>query len=299
LRYRFDQKRMTGDNKVVIDELELGEKVPHPDAIDLPLGLAIALLKDADGRIDLDMPVSGSVDDPEFAIGRVVWKALVTLITKVVTSPFRLLGSLIGMESDQLGQVGFPPGRADLLPPEREKLANVATALAHRPELGLVVPAVADPAADRSALQQLQLDAAIEQAVQQAGGDLEARTRKVLEQLYVAAYPDQPLETLQSQLTVAPAGQAAGKARLDELAYIEELRRQLITAQPVDPAAIDALATARATAIRGALTGADRGEVVAPDRVAIGTRKNVRVQGGGDVVAELEISAGERRSPQD
>lgn len=290
LRYRFDQKRMNGGNKIVIDELEIGEKVPHPDAIDLPLGLAIALLKNADGRIDIDMPVSGSADDPEFGIGRVIWKALVTLITKAVTAPFRLLGSLIGMESEDLGQVVFPAGRADLLPPEQEKLANVATALERRPELRIIVPAVADPQADRSALQKAQLDAAIEQALQSGGDrDLEARTRKVAEQLYAGAYPGQPLEVLQKQFTVPPAGEPAGKPRLDELAYVEELRRQLIAAQVVEPASIDALAAARAAAIRDALAP---GNGLAPERITLGARKDVRGPGDADVVTELEISAG-------
>ena len=101
LRYVVKDSRLQGENGVVIKRLKLGDKVDHPGAVDLPLGLAVGLLKKPDGTIDIDMPVSGNLDDPKFTLGAVVFKAFVSLITKVATSPFKLLGSLVGVEADE------------------------------------------------------------------------------------------------------------------------------------------------------------------------------------------------------
>jgi uncharacterized protein involved in outer membrane biogenesis/outer membrane protein OmpA-like peptidoglycan-associated protein len=135
LEYFIQQRQLKGENKVIIDQLTLGEQVESPDAVKLPLALAIALLKDADGKIDLGLPVTGSLDDPQFSIGGLVWKVLVNVLTKIVTAPFRALGALLGGDSEQLEAVSFDPGSDALLPPEKAKLAKVATALEKRPQL--------------------------------------------------------------------------------------------------------------------------------------------------------------------
>jgi uncharacterized protein involved in outer membrane biogenesis len=281
LRYKLDHRKMAGENKVVIDKLELGEKLPSPDAIDVPLGLAIALLKDADGRIDVDMPVSGSLDDPQFRIGPVIWKAFVTLITKIVTSPFRLLGRLVGAESEDLGQIDFAPGRADLLPPEREKLLRIVDVLAKRPKLALSIPAAVSVAADTAALKARQLDETVEKQLQagraargDSARDLDARTRRVLEDLYAAAFAGQPVKAVQAKFTTPPPGEPQGKPRLDEGAYLAELRRQLVDAQAATPADLDALGAGRAAGIRAALLAAG----VAESRVSNAPRKDVEAK---------------------
>ena len=135
LEYFIQQRQLKGDNKIIIDQLTLGERVDSPDAVKLPLELAIALLKDSDGKIDLGLPVSGSLDDPQFSIGGLVWKVLVNVLTKIVTAPFRALGALLGMESDKLEGVFFDAGSDSLLPPEKAKLGQVASALEKRPQL--------------------------------------------------------------------------------------------------------------------------------------------------------------------
>ena len=96
LKYRIQDGKLLGDNQIIVDNLTLGEHVDSPDAVNLPLDLAIALLKDSSGRIDIGLPVSGDLNDPQFSYGQLVWKALVNLLTKIVTSPFRALGSLFG-----------------------------------------------------------------------------------------------------------------------------------------------------------------------------------------------------------
>ncbi|CAN0075886.1 unnamed protein product, partial [Phaeothamnion confervicola] len=152
LNYKVRDSRLEGKNSVVLDKLELGEKVDSPDAINLPLELALAILKDSDGKIDLDLPVSGSLDDPQFSYGAVIWKAVVNLITRIVTAPFRALGALFGISGDKLESIDFDAGSAKLLPPEREKLKQVATVLAKRAQLSLAVPGQYNEAVDGDAL---------------------------------------------------------------------------------------------------------------------------------------------------
>ena len=101
------------------------------------LDLAIAVLEDSNGVIDLDLPITGSLDDPQFSYGRLIWKAITNVLTRVVTAPFRALGSLLGRDADKAGEIQFDPGSAALAPPEQEKLQKIAQALAKRPALRL------------------------------------------------------------------------------------------------------------------------------------------------------------------
>jgi hypothetical protein len=155
LRYQLKQRQLQGDNQIVIDRLALGERVESPTARDLPLDLAIALLQDADGRIDLGLPISGSLDDPEFSYGDIVWRAIGNVLKKIVTAPFRALAALFGGD-EKLEAVVFEAGAGQLTPPEREKLLRIAAGLEKRPGLVLGVIGLHTPA-DRLALQDVQL----------------------------------------------------------------------------------------------------------------------------------------------
>jgi len=152
LEYKIQDSELLGDNKVVLEQFTLGERVEAPNAINLPLDLAIALLTDTEGKIDVAVPVRGNVDNPKFSYGHVIRKALVNLITKVVTAPFRALGGLFGDKSEQMDAIAFDPGSARLLPPEQEKLKEVSEALKKRPQLRLVVEGRFDPNVDGEAL---------------------------------------------------------------------------------------------------------------------------------------------------
>ncbi|MGB5993180.1 MAG: DUF748 domain-containing protein, partial [Desulfobacterales bacterium] len=129
LEYKIKNSELLGENNVVLEQFTLGERVEAPSAINLPLNLAIALLTDTEGKIDVAVPVSGNVDNPDFKYGRVIWKALVNLITKVVTAPFRALGGLLGDKGEQMDAISFQPGNDRLLPPELKKLKRVVEAL--------------------------------------------------------------------------------------------------------------------------------------------------------------------------
>jgi hypothetical protein len=128
---------LTASNKIVLNQLAFGEKVDGATA-SLPVKLAVALLADRNGVIDLDLPVSGSVNDPQFSLGGVIWKGISNLIVKAVTAPFALLASA-GGGGGELSRVEFAPGVATLDASARESLDKVAKALADRPSLTLTV----------------------------------------------------------------------------------------------------------------------------------------------------------------
>ena len=152
LQYKIDHSELVGENKVVLQKLQLGERVEGPGATRLPLDLAIAILSDAEGKIDLALPVRGNVDHPEFSYGHLVWQALVTVITKVATAPFRALGALFGSGGEKLEVIAFEPGSDVLRPPEREKLKRVGEVLGKRPRLKLTVHGGYDTKLDGEAL---------------------------------------------------------------------------------------------------------------------------------------------------
>ncbi len=158
LNYKVNDRKLVADHKFVIDKLELGDKVESPDAVSLPLKLAVALLKDRNGVIDLDLPVTGDLDDPQFRIGPIVWKVLVNLLTKAVTAPFALLGSLFG-GGEEINLIDFPAGDPGLDAAGQEKVRSLVQALNERPGLQLSVPAVFSKTADGPVLTEAGLQA--------------------------------------------------------------------------------------------------------------------------------------------
>lgn len=159
LEYKIKKRQLEGDNQIIMDKLTLGGRVESSQAVDLPLDLAIAILEDSEGRIDLGLPVSGSLDDPQFSYGSTIWKAIVTLFQKIITSPFRALAALFG-GGEKIENAYFDAGAARLSPPEREKMIRLADVLNKRPRLYMTVHGVyADT--DRIALQDLQLRRAV------------------------------------------------------------------------------------------------------------------------------------------
>jgi len=157
LRYYVTQRELKAENKVRVDQLRLGEASNSPDAIKLPVKLGIALLQDRHGVIALDVPVNGRLDDPKFRLGPVIAQVFMNIITKAVTKPFAMLGSMFGGGED-LGHIAFVPGAADLAEGEASKLDTLATALYERPALKLGIAGSIDPVKDREALARLKLE---------------------------------------------------------------------------------------------------------------------------------------------
>ncbi|HSH88123.1 MAG TPA: DUF748 domain-containing protein [Methylophilus sp.] len=170
LEYKIKQRQLTGENKFVLKKLTLGEKIDSKDAPDLPLDLAIAILEDSDGVIDLDLPISGSLDDPKFSYGGIMWKAFTNVLTKIVTAPFSALGKLFG-SSEKLEAIVFEAGKAVISPPELEKLHAVSKALEKRQQLKLGIVPGYDSSADTRAIQEMTLR---KQVAEEMGIRLEA-----------------------------------------------------------------------------------------------------------------------------
>jgi uncharacterized protein involved in outer membrane biogenesis len=156
LHYKLDDGRLNADHTLVIEQLQLGDQVPSPHATKLPLRLAIALLKDRNGVIRLGLPVTGSLNNPQFSLGPLIGKALLNVLEKAVTAPFAMLGRLVGGGAN-MNRIAFAPGSATLLPASRAQVVAVAKALMQRPQLQLQVPAAFAPDIDKPALAQRQL----------------------------------------------------------------------------------------------------------------------------------------------
>ncbi len=272
LQYKLDRSRLAGDNRMVLEKFTLGERVESPTAVNLPLDLAIALLTDSDGKIDLSLPVSGDVDNPEFSYGHVIWQAITTVLTRIVTAPFRALASLFGSGAETLGDILFDPGSARLLPTEQEKLRRVAEGLQKRAQLKLLVQGQYHKSVDSLALRTraVRADLAVREGLKlEAGEDPgpvgldSAKTQRALENMLDArAGGDAAAQFAESfrksagrdagrvNAALALIGRGAG----DRALYVA-MHERLVELQPLPASALSELAKARADAITLAFTG--------------------------------------------
>lgn len=155
--YRVDKRQLTAENRLILDQLTFGDKVDSPNATSLPVHFAVALLADRNGVIDINLPIAGSLDDPEFSIGAIVFKLIGNAITKAVTQPFAMLGALFSGGAE-LSSMTFEPGRAIVSAAGEEKLRSLAKALAERPGLKLDIIGHANLEADREGLKHAHIE---------------------------------------------------------------------------------------------------------------------------------------------
>ncbi|MDR3671553.1 MAG: DUF748 domain-containing protein [Holophaga sp.] len=220
--------------KTRLDQFFLGDKVASPDATRLPVRLGLAILRDRKGVIDLELPVTGSLDDPNLHYGKIIWHAVLNVLTKVVTSPFSLLAKLGGAQDHDLSYVAFPAGSAVPDPVAATKAQALARALAERPELNLEAEGSADPAADAGALKQRALDQLLVRLKHEAGqaGPVAPEERGTwLRTAFRRAFP-------------APA-----KAVAPPPPPVAEMEQQLLGSLPVGADDLNQLASARAKAL--------------------------------------------------
>lgn len=268
LNYKVVDRQLDARHHFTLDQLTLGEKVESPDATKLPVKLAIALLKDRNGVIDLDLPISGSIDDPQFRVGPIIWKMFVNLLVKIVTSPFALIGSLFGA-GEEVRYVDFPFGSAELDAGASERLTGVGKALNDRPALNLEVPLVYDAKNDTEAL----VSARLQDSLLAAAGPKRAADAAALAELRSSDI-DEFQEVLDAAWLEATGEKRAPRPeRLkdeDKDAWkqrsVEGAEQALRERLAIGNDELAALAKRRADAVRDALIG---GGGLAPERVFI------------------------------
>lgn len=311
LQYKVRDSRLEATNQIVIDRLQLGERVESPDALKLPLDLAIAVLKDGNGRIDLGLPVSGDLNDPQFSWGAVIGKAIGNVLARAITAPFRALGRALGLRGggENLEAIDFIAGSEQLAPPERAKIEQIVRVLGERQELGLSVVGSYSPQADGAALRKLgvrqevfrRTGASVEAQRDPGPLDLSSRsTRRALRELYAARFGDAALdEARQAAEQQAQKSQDSGPALLqragrlvsgepqvaDLTPFYEQLLARLEREQPVAQEALGQLAAQRADAVVAALRSAG----IAPARLKTAQPRAVEAAADKPVPVALEL----------
>lgn len=241
VRYKVDGGKLEADNQVFLDQLTFGERVDSPDATKLPVLLAVSLLKNSRGEIDVNLPISGSLDDPQFSVGGIIWKVILNLIGKAVTAPFALL---TGGASSELGVVPFAPGSAELSAPARERLDALAAKLKDRPALKLEGTGWADPDIDTEGLRQAHVDGLMRRAkAKSTGQDLSE----------VVLDPAERSTWLKAAYKAADIKKPRNLVGLAQSLPDDQMAALLKAAAPVGTEPLKALADERANAVKAYL----------------------------------------------
>ena len=302
LQYKIDRGALVGDNKVVLRRLQLGERVESPGAMRLPLDLAIAILSDSSGVIDLELPVRGDVDSPEFSYGHLVWQALVNVITKVATAPFRALAGLFGGSSENVQAIAFESGSDAVRPPEREKLKRVAEVLGKRPRLKLTVHGGYEPQADGEALRSLRVRRDLARLLEvkvKPGEDPDPvafdrpKTQRALERLH--AERGASIQNFQAgyEKTTGKKAERVNQVLVlldrgaGDRAFYQALFRRLVETTPLPEAELIALGRRRGEATAQTLNDS----LGAADRVAAGDVEAASRAESNTVLTRLELRA--------
>jgi Domain of Unknown Function (DUF748) len=287
LNYQIEDRKLDAKHNIRIDQLEWGEATDSKEAVPLPVKLATSLLKDVDGVIDLNVPVNGSLDDPKFRIGPIVWQIIKNILVKAVTAPFRLLGSLFkGAEEAQFVQ--FAPGDAAVDPAVSEQMAALAKGLAQKKEIKLDIPIGTIAELDRPALVEralaAEVDAASRKVLRIRGDDEAAPPVASLEPRQQQAVMSAVVEKLTGAAPQVPEpppppeGTSRDDAKaMAQSAALETLDHQARAAIVVDPLELERLGQARGEAIQSALLA---GGELEPERVFLTRNDKVTAQDG-------------------
>ncbi|MGZ6185638.1 MAG: DUF748 domain-containing protein [Candidatus Binataceae bacterium] len=255
VHYTLEQQKLTAENHIFIDQLTFGDKVDSPTAMNLPIRLAVALLKNPQGQIDLRLPVSGSLSDPQFSVGGIVLHALVGLIMRAVTSPFSLIASAVGggggASGENLNYVVFAPGWASITPTARTNLDTVAKALQTRPALKLKICGRVDPKFDREGLPA----ALVAQSVARQKVLDDDKNPKDVDLASVEVTPDEYNKYLKRAYKAAKFDKPKDLLGLNKSLEPDEMKKLMIANTKVTDADLKQLAEDRAKAVRKALSG--------------------------------------------
>ncbi len=274
--------QLNASNQIVLNQLAFGNRIEGSEAPNLPVKLAVALLADRNGMIDINLPVSGSLNDPQFRLAPIIFKLIFNLIGKAITAPFSLLAGALGGGGDELSQVAFAPGSAVLSDEGRQRLDKIAKALADRPALQLTVIGHSDLDAERSGLRRARLDAQVQaekrRALARSGG---AVTGTVV--VTPAEYPAL-LKEVYKRADISKPRNLIGLAK--DLP-VPEMEALLLAAIPVTADTVRELAVARGVAVKDYLASRELPE----DRMFLGAPRLAREGDRWVPQAELKLAA--------
>jgi uncharacterized protein involved in outer membrane biogenesis len=274
--------QLSASNQVVLNQLRFGERAPDSEAPKLPVKLAVALLADRNGVIDINLPISGSISDPQFRIGPILWRVVLNLVGKAITSPFSLLASAFGGGGgDEMSQVAFEPGSAQLSDEARQRLDAVAKALSERPALQLTVVGHSDLETERSDVQRARL---AEQVLAEKRRQLAREGASVSGPLVVspAEYPAL-LKSVYQRADIPKPRNLVGMAKDIPQADMEAL---LLAATVVSADTMRELAVARSVAVKDHLASRNLPE----DRMFLGAPQPLRQGERWVPQAELKLA---------
>lgn len=254
--YLITGTKIDARNSVFLDQFTLGDKVESKDALNVPITLAVSLLKNRKGEIRLDLPVSGDLANPEFKIGAILFKVFFNLLIKAVTSPFALLGAIGGGE--ELSFQEFDYGSA--LVPTTEKLDSLATALEKRPALKLEILGKADGERDRTALIEQSLKDAVLAEMKKDSGRDEGSSEIQFTEISAGEY-EKYLGRVYRRATFPKPRNVIGFAKSLPVAEMEKLLR---THTEITDGELLELALKRAQAVQNHLTSSGK---ISPERI--------------------------------
>ncbi|WP_269503391.1 DUF748 domain-containing protein [Burkholderia sp. IMCC1007] len=263
LHYQLANDQLSADNHIFIDQLTFGDHIDNDTATKLPVKLAISLLKNTRGQIDVNLPVSGSLSNPEFSVGGLIWRAVLNLIAKAVTSPFTLLSHAFGSGGADLGYVEFAPGSYALTDAQQGKLDTVVKMLTEKPSIRLDLIGRVDPAKDTPGLRDAYVDRLVRQ---QKLKDVVGQGESV-DPMSVKVDPSEYTRYLTRAYKAADFKKPRNLVGLQKTLPDADMKQALAEHAPADDNALRALAQQRAEAVRQYLDGkidASRMFIVAP-----------------------------------
>ncbi|MDF2487633.1 MAG: hypothetical protein K0S77_255 [Pseudomonas sp.] len=288
LHYLITKGQLKAENKVVVEQLQLGEKVDSPDAVDLPLRLAVALLKDTEGKISIELPVSGDLNNPQFSVMPIVWQTLRNLVLRAAQAPFKFIGGLVrGGGSEDLGTVAFAPGSSDLSEEAQDALDKLGAALKERPALRLEIEGTSAQASDGPLIAQQRLEREYQSTwykILQRRGDKVPANASLLQ----VEDEDKPAMLEGIYRTRLKQQPPVEWEQLDSDARTARLHDAVIASWSQNAALLRQLGQARASSIKDYLV--DKGQL-ADDRVYFIDTRLGQAEGDGQVITPMHLDA--------
>jgi len=243
---KLDNDQLNAGNHLFIDQLTFGDHVDNDTATKLPVRFAISLLKNRKGEIDVNIPVSGSLSNPEFSLGGLIWKAVLNLIAKAVTAPFTLLANAFGGGGEDLGYVEFAPGMAALTDADQKKLDTILKALDEKPSIKIDLIGRVDPAVDTPALREQYVDRLVRlEKVKDTVGNGES-----VDALQVKVHDNEYGKCVTKAYKSSDFKKPRNMVGLTKTLPVDDMKQALADHAPVDDAALRNLAQQRAQAVQ-------------------------------------------------